>query len=67
MSASRGTGSFKAQGQARLEELIRDAKLGKKIKQVKLLICSTCVMSATCELHGPSSASQCLMQQVWLA
>ena len=25
---------FKAQGQARLEELIRDAKLGKKIKQV---------------------------------
>ena len=27
---------FKAQGQARLEELIRDAKLGKKIKQVIL-------------------------------
>ena len=27
---------FKAQGQARLEELIRDAKLGKKINQVTM-------------------------------
>ena len=48
MSASREIGSSRHKGQARLEELIRDAKLGKKIKQVKLLIlfdmCDVCNM-----------------------
>ena len=46
---------FKAQGQARLEELIRDAKLGKKIKQVTLCYCSVTLMSGAWILHSPSS------------